>query len=155
MSVWYRFRTVLVLVDRSSSMDIDSRRQAVKRLLSVDQLSLLQRDFSLIKQFSSSLEPLIATIDQRPAGPNTYLVASIEEAAAAVDGSPLAGIIVLTDGVTQERNEDFKVTPAISTCLFLAPGRKDAIFHLSIRRGTGCVCAEHPDTQGHCFVERA
>ena len=51
--------TVLVLVDRSASMDIESRRKAVKRLLSPDQISRLQRDFSVLKfSFSSSLEPL-------------------------------------------------------------------------------------------------
>ena len=118
--------TVLVLVDRSASMDIDSRQQAVKRLLSPNQLSRLQRDFSVLNyQFSSSLEPLDQNqLEESPAGSNTYLVASIEEAAAAVDGSPLAGIVVLTDGVTQERTDDLedRLSELAVPVFFLAPG---------------------------------
>jgi len=118
--------TVLVLVDRSASMDIESRRKAVKRLLSPDQISRLQRGFSVLKfSFSSSLEPLqLSQLDELPRGESTYLVASIEEATAAVDGSPLAGVVVLTDGVTQERAEDLedRARDLDVPIFFLAPG---------------------------------
>ena len=118
--------TVLVLVDRSASMDIESRQAAIKRLISPNQIEILQRNFSVLKyQFSSSLEPLdFNQLDESPTGLNTYLVASIEEAAAAVDGSPLAGIVVLTDGVTQERVEDLddRLSDLDVPVFFMAPG---------------------------------
>ena len=119
--------TVLVLLDRSASMDIEARREAVQRLLSQDQLDQLQREFSLLKYaFSEAVEPLeLAALDQPPDGMRSYLVASIEEAVASVDGSPIAGVIVLTDGVTQERPLDLeqRIAALDVPVFFLAPGK--------------------------------
>jgi len=117
--------TVLVLVDRSRSMDTKARRAAVSRLVSEASIESLQREFSVLKfSFSRSIEPLeLNSLGQAPNGKQTYLLASIEEAAAAVQGSPLAGIVVLTDGVSQERAEDLKgrVRELDVPLLFLAP----------------------------------
>ena len=64
-------------------------------------------------------------MDQPPDGMRSYLVASIEEAVASVDGSPIAGVIVLTDGVTQERPLDLeqRIAALDVPVFFLAPGK--------------------------------
>ena len=64
-------------------------------------------------------------MDQPPDGMRSYLVASIEEAVASVDGSPIAGVIVLTDGVTQERPLDLeqRIAALDVPAFFLAPGK--------------------------------
>ena len=102
--------TALVLVDRSASMDLEARRTRVTELMNSKALEALRQRFSLLNfGFSDRLQPLSeADLVRSPDGEATKIVAALEAAAAAVEGSPIAGVALITDGVNGEGKDGLK-----------------------------------------------
>jgi uncharacterized membrane protein len=117
--------TVLLLVDRSASMDLATRQEALRRVLDLQQIKKLEKRFSLLRfAFSSGLEAWNDnSLAEAPTGDKTNILNSLEEAVAVVEGSPIAGIVLITDGVDSDAKLEAKArAKALKVPIFvLAP----------------------------------
>jgi len=114
-------KTLLVLVDVSRSMSFpvsergaETRMDAARKMLGDSQANAfaeLQRDMKVhYFYFGEKLEPTAGEGEmlpeslrsRQPAGESTRLGAALREAAARYSGQPIAGVVVLTDGASNE-----------------------------------------------------
>jgi uncharacterized membrane protein len=114
--------TVLLLLDRSASMDLPSRREALRHVLQLEQIKKLKERFSLLRfAFSSGLEAWNdKVLTEAPQGDKTNILNSLEEAVAVVEGSPIAGIVLITDAVDSDAKLEAKTrAEALNVPIFL------------------------------------